>query len=112
MPQILLKLMDLCQDEDAGMAEIAKLVANDAGMASRMMNIANSAAYQRGVRKVALVQALSTLGLDLIKTMVICESVFQTFNGFPHTSSTDLRGFWKHSLSTAVLARDIAKAMK
>lgn len=112
MPQILLKLMDLCQDEDAGMAEIAKLVANDAGMASRMMNIANSAAYQRGVRKVGLMQALSTLGLDLIKTMVICESVFQTFNGFPHTSSTDLRGFWKHSLSTAVLARDIAKAMK
>lgn len=112
MPQILLKLMDLCQDEDAGMAEIAKLVSNDAGMASRMMNIANSAAYQRGVRKVDLLQALSTLGLDLIKTMVICESVFQTFNGFPHTSSTDLRGFWKHSLSTAVLARDIAKAMK
>jgi len=26
MPQILLKLMELCQDEDAGMAEIAKLV--------------------------------------------------------------------------------------
>jgi len=112
MPQILLKLMELCQDEDAGMAEIAKLVANDAGMASRMMKIANSAAYQRGVRKVGLVQALSTLGLDLIKTMVICESVFQTFNGFPHTSSTDLRGFWKHSLTTAVLARDIAKSMK
>lgn len=112
MPQILLKLMELCQDEDAGMAEIAKLVANDAGMASRMMKIANSAAYQRGVRKVGLVQALSTLGLDLIKTMVICESVFQTFNGFPHTNSTDLRGFWKHSLTTAVLARDIAKSMK
>jgi len=112
MPQILLKLMDLCQDDDAGMAEIAKLVANDAGMASRIMNIANSAAYQRGVRKVGLVQALSTLGLDLIKTLVICESVFQTFNGFPHTSSTDLRGFWKHSLNTAVLARDIAKSMK
>lgn len=112
MPQILLKLMDLCQDEDTGMAEIAKLVANDAGMASRMMSIANSAAYQRGVRKVELLQALNTLGLDLIKTMVICESVFQTFNGFPHTSSTDMRGFWKHSLTTAVLARDIAKSMK
>jgi len=112
MPQILLKLMELCQDDDAGMAEIARLVANDAGMASRMMNIANSAAYQRGVRKVGLVQALSTLGLDLIKTLVICESVFHTFNGFPHTSSTDLRAFWKHSLTNAVLARDIAKSMK
>lgn len=112
MPQILLKLMELCQDEEAGMAEIAKLVANDAGMASRMMHIANSAAYQCGVRRVGLVPALSTLGLDLIKTVVICESVFQTFNGFAHTNSTDLRAFWKHSLTTAVIARDLAKSMQ
>lgn len=111
MPQILLKLLELCQDDDAGMAEIAKLVANDAGMASRLLKISNSAAYQRDTSKVSLIQALSTLGLDLIKTLVICESVFQTFNGFPHTGSTDLRGFWKHSLTTAVLARDIARSM-
>jgi len=112
MPQILLKLMELCQDEDAGMAEIAELVANDAGITSRLMKIANSAAYQRATHTVNLLQALSSVGLDLIKTVVICESVFQTFNEFAHTGSTDLRGFWKHSLSTAVLARDVAKSMK
>jgi len=111
MPQTLLKLMELCQDEDAGMAEIARLVANDAGISGRLMKIANSAAYQRDTRKVDLLQTLNTLGLDLIKTVVICESVFQTFSAFPHTQSTDLRGFWKHSLTAAVIARDIAKAM-
>ena len=111
MPQILLKLIELCQSEDTGMAELAKLIANDAGMTTKVLNVANSAAYYRGGRKVGLVQALSTLGADMIKTLVISESVFQTFSGFPHAGSTDLRAFWKHSLTTAVLAREIAKKM-
>ncbi len=94
------------------MDELAKLIANDAGMTNRVLRIANSAAYQRGGRKVGLVQALTTLGSDMIKTIVISESVFQTFNGFSHAGSIDLRHFWKHSLTAAVLARDIAKGMK
>ena len=109
MPQILLKLIELCQADETGMADLAKLIANDAGMTAKVLSVANSAAYHRGSRKVSLVQALSVLGADMIKTLVISESVFQTFNGFPHSGSTDLRSFWKHSLTTAVMAREIAK---
>lgn len=111
MPQILLKLIELCQADEAGMAELAKLIANDAGMTTKVLSVANSAAYHRGGRKVGLVQALGVLGADMIKTLVISESVFQTFSGFPHSGSTDLRRFWKHSLTTAVMAREIAKKM-
>ncbi len=111
MPQILLKLIELCQADDAGMAELAKLIGNDAAMASKVLSVANSAAYHRGGPKVVLLQALNVLGADMIKTLVISESVFQTFNGFPHAGSTDLRRFWKHSLTAAVMAREIAQKM-
>lgn len=111
MPQILLKLIELCEADEAGMTELAKLIANDAGMTAKVLGVANSAAYHRGGNKVGLLQALNVLGSELIKTLVISESVFQTFNGFPHSSGLDLRGFWKHSLTVAVLAREIAKTM-
>jgi putative nucleotidyltransferase with HDIG domain len=111
MPQILLKLLGLCQADGAGMAEMAKLVANDPGMTVKVLNVANSAAYNRGGQKVALMQALSTLGADMIKTLVISESVLQTFNSFPYSANTDLRTFWKHALTTAVIARELAKAI-
>lgn len=111
MPQILLKLLGLCQSDGAGMAEMAKLLANDAGMTAKVMQVANSAAYHRGDQRVSLVQALGTLGSDMIKTLVISESVFQTFNNFPSTDASDLRRFWKHALTTAVISREIAKAM-
>jgi len=111
MPQILVKLMALFQADEAGMVELAKLIANDAGMTNKVLNAVNNAAYYRNGKKASLVQALSVLGASLVKTLVLSESVFQTFNGFAHAASMDLRGFWKHSLTVAVIAREIAKKM-
>lgn len=111
MPQILLKLIVQCQTEEVGMSALAELVSKDPGMAGKILSVANSSAYHRSGRKVGLEQSLMSLGVDMIKTLVISESVFQVFNGFSHSSSTDLHGFWKHSLSAAVMAREIAEKM-
>jgi len=112
MPQILIKLIEHLQADDAGMPELAALIAKDAAMTSKILTVANSSAYHRNQRTVGLEQSLVSLGTDMIKTLVISESVFQTFNSFPHSGSTDLRGFWKGSLSAAVIARDIARQME
>ncbi len=112
MPQILIKLIEHLQADDAGMPELAALIAKDAAMTSKILTVANSSAYHRNQRTVGLEQSLVSLGTDMIKTLVISESVFQTFNSFPHSGSTDLRGFWKGSLTTAVIARDIARQME
>jgi HD-like signal output (HDOD) protein/signal transduction histidine kinase len=112
MPQILIKLIEHLQADDAGMPELAALIAKDAAMTSKILSVANSSAYHRNARTVGLEQSLVSLGTDMIKTLVISESVFQTFNSFPHSGSTDLRGFWKGSLTTAVIARDIARKME
>ena len=109
MPQILVKLIEHLQADDLGMPELAALIANDAGMTGKLLAVASSSAYHRGSRAVNLEQALVALGTDMIKTLVISDSVFQTFNSFPHSGSTDLRAFWKRSLAAAVLARDIAR---
>ena len=112
MPQILIKLIEHLQADDLGMRELASLVATDAGMTTKILAVANSSAYHRSARSVGLEQSLMALGTDMIKMLVISESVFQTFNNFPHSGSTDLRSFWKQSLTAAVIARDLAKRMQ
>jgi len=109
MPQILIKLLAHLQADDLGMPELAALVAKDAGMTGKVLTVANSSAYHRGGRQPNLEQAMVSLGTDMIKTLVISDSVFQTFNSFPNSSATDLRAFWKNSLTAAVLARDLAR---
>ena len=109
MPQILVKLLGHLQADDLGMEELAELIAKDAGMTGKLLAVANSSAYHRGSRTANLEQSLVSLGTDMIKTLVISDSVFQTFNNFPHSGSTDLRAFWKNSLAAAVIARDVAR---
>jgi signal transduction histidine kinase/HD-like signal output (HDOD) protein len=112
MPQILIKLIEHLQADDLGMPELAALISNDAGMTSKILAVANSSAYHRASRAIGLEHSLAALGTDMIKTLVISESVFQTFNNFPHSGSTDLRAFWKSSLTAAVVARELAKRME
>lgn len=64
MPQILLKLIEKCQADDAGMNVLADLVNKDPGMTAKVLGIANSSAYHRAGRPVGLEQALATLGTD------------------------------------------------
>lgn len=111
MSQILLKLMEMCQSEDAGISELARLVAQDPAIAAKMMAVANSSAYHRGDASHSLEQALSTLGTDMIKMIVINESVFQVFDKFSRSNGIDLNGFWLHSLFAAVKARILAIRM-
>ena len=111
MPQILVKLLDLCQRDDAGMNQLASLVLHDAGMTARILSVANSSAYRRSSLTLDLAQSLNTLGTDMIKTLVINVSVLQTFDHLSRTSGIDFRGFWVHSLKAAVIARELAKKM-
>ncbi len=111
MPQILSKLIALCQSDEAGIGELEKVIAYDAVMSAKVLSVANSSAYNTGNRKVSLMQAINTLGTEVLVTLVISESVYQTFNSFSRIPGIDFRGFWVHSLKSAVLARELAKKM-
>jgi len=112
-PQTLLKLLTLCQSEDTGMNELSALVSNDPAMAAKVLSVAHSAAFHRAdAQALTLFQACSRLGTALIKVLVISESVLQTFNAFRQAISADLGPFWKHSLSVAVIARELAKRLE
>ena len=112
MPQILVKLLAHLQADDLGMAELASLVSQDAGMSGKILAVAYSSAFHRAGRQANLEQSMVSLGTDMIKTLVISDSVFQTFNSFPNSGATDLRAFWKNSLTAAVLARELARRIE
>ncbi len=111
-PQTLLKLLTLCQSDDTGMAELSTLVGADPAMTTKVLSVAHSAAFHRSdAQTLTLLQACSRLGTALIKVLVISESVLQTFNAFRQAISADLGPFWKHSLTVAVIARELAKRL-
>lgn len=108
LPQVLVQLVSHCESEDAGIGSLAELLSRDAALAAKVLRIASSPAYRRGPVPANLEQALATIGIDMVRTMLLTESVYQTFNGFAITRGLDLRPFWAHSIATAISARAIA----
>ena len=47
-PQVLLRLLQMVDDDGATMAELARLVEQDAGLCTRVLTAANSPAIRRG----------------------------------------------------------------
>lgn len=111
MPQTLMRLIQHCQSTETGVAELGALIAQDAAMTAKVMRAATSSAYRRTMPVETLLQALMTLGVDMVKTLVISESVFELFDEISTSTNTSLDVFWRHSLSSAVLARLIAARM-
>jgi putative nucleotidyltransferase with HDIG domain len=108
IPQVLLQLIAHCESEDAGMAALAEILANDAALSARVLRVATSSAYHCGAHPANLERALTTIGVDMVRTLLITESVYQTFNETAPASSFELQAFWKHAIATAITARFVA----
>ncbi|MFC7517330.1 HDOD domain-containing protein [Herbaspirillum sp. GCM10030257] len=108
LPQVLVQLVSHCESEEGGMATLAELLSKDAALATKVLRVAASPVYRRGPMPANLEQALTAIGIDMVRTLLITESVYQTFNGFTATRGVDLRPFWAHAIATAISARAIA----
>jgi len=111
MPQVLVRLLDLCHRDDVDFNDIANVIRRDAGMSAKVISVASSASQYGRSRPASLNQCLTILGMSTIKTIVINESVLQVFRRFTMDRDFDLRRFWGHSLRCALIARDLAKAI-
>ncbi|MBS1228615.1 MAG: histidine kinase [Proteobacteria bacterium] len=111
MPQVLVCLLDLYHRDDVSLGEIADVIRRDAGMSAKIMSVATSASLHGRSRPASLDQCLSLLGMSALKKIVINESILQVFRRFTKDREFDLRRFWEHSLRSALIARELAKAM-
>jgi putative nucleotidyltransferase with HDIG domain len=108
---VLLQLIARCESEDAGMAALAEILANDAALSFRVPRVAASPAYHCGAHPASLERALTTIGVDMVRTLLITESVYQTFSNTAAVSGIDLQAFWKHAIATAITARFVARSI-
>ncbi len=109
LPQVLLQVMQQCEAEDSGLAEIAEVVRRDAAIAARILSIARSPYYNRGRSVEALSQCLAVLGTRTVRRIALNQAVLDLFGRFQGAGRSDLAAFWCHALLTALLARQLAE---
>lgn len=108
-PEVLLRLMRTVDDEQATVSDLAGIVGQDPGLASRILSVANSPALRRGKELKTLDGCLLALGTRLVRSLATCLSIQRLFDKDTQLSSAEVADFWSHSLLVGEIARGVAE---
>jgi len=111
MPHVAAKALDLLNKDDVSVIELSKVFELDMVLTGKLLRIVNSAYYGFAKKISSVRQALTILGIENIKSILISTIAFDIFRK-ERQSSLDSNGLWIHSLATATFAQAIAKEMK
>ena len=110
-PHVFNKLLDVCRDPDSSIAELADIIGSDAALTSKLIMAVNSAAFTSNQPINNLQQAISMVGHDQVKTMVLTSSIQQLFSGLVNSRKKTVCKLWLDSLYCATFAKSIAQAL-
>jgi HD-like signal output (HDOD) protein len=108
IPALYVEIVDKIQDPETGLDEIGEIVAKDMAMTAKILKLVNSAFFGLGRQISSPVDAVSYLGVETIKSLVLSIHAFSQFTAVKlGTFSIDT--LWAHSQLTAGLAKEIAR---
>jgi putative nucleotidyltransferase with HDIG domain len=107
MPAVVVRVLELLRDPDAGMKEVATLLEKDPVLAARALRMASSAAFAGAGKKVTLQEALARLGTKMLKTLLVEASTQKLFVSRNPQINEQLKVLWEHSVAVGLLARDV-----
>jgi HD-like signal output (HDOD) protein len=109
-PKTYASLVQALDVPDISLHEIAAIVERDVGVSAKILQLVNSAFFGL-VREIATVgAAVSYLGLDVLRQLVLSIEVFRTFRPNQHIEGFSLDQLQDHSQLTAALSARLPMA--
>ncbi|MEW6594796.1 MAG: HDOD domain-containing protein [Thermodesulfobacteriota bacterium] len=107
-PTIVIEINKELRDEHPNFGRIGNLVAQDASMSAKVINVINSPFFGLARKCESIVKALSLMGLENFKKVVLTACLQDAMGGGSEADKV----FWDHSLHTAVAAEALAKSVR
>ena len=96
MPNVVIKALDIVKDPNSSMSDLGNIVAYDQSLSIKVLNIVNSAYYGFAQQITSISRALTLLGMNKTKNLIITVAMKPMF------SSEKNKKLWEHSIKTAV----------
>ncbi|MBL8763399.1 MAG: GGDEF domain-containing protein [Phycisphaerae bacterium] len=107
LPAVAVKVIELTQDRNSSIKELAATIRNDQGLSAKILKTVNSSFYALRKPCSTIDQAIVMLGLSAVKTLALGFSLVSTIAG-EKEGNFDYDGYWRRSLFTGVAAKCIA----
>lgn len=108
LPQVHQSLLAELEDNRSANSSIARLVAEDAGLSIKVLQLANSPLFGQGYLITNPADAVMCLGTEMIAAIVLSQSLFRHYESLSH-DDLDLPRVWNHCWETAALAQHICR---
>jgi HD-like signal output (HDOD) protein len=108
LPEVALRVRDAVESESTNAAEVAAMVGNDAALSARLLQVANSPLYRGRVEIDSIQQAVTRLGLRMVRSLVVSLAMKQIFQATSDALDREFRAVWDDSLQVAAISRVLA----
>jgi len=111
LPTVATQLIKLTAREDTTLNDIANLISQDISLSTKILKVSNSAFYNFPQQISSISQAVSLLGTNAVRSLVLSFS-FLSIKGGKKETKFDFKKFWQESLSSAVAAKLILEQVE
>jgi len=109
LPQALLEVLQLIDGEDASSRKLADAIMRDPSLTAKILKMANSSYYKRGMDVSTVNQAVMMLGWSMVKCLALSVSIFKPDEALSEREDFDIRELYTHFIGVAIAARSIAE---
>jgi HD-like signal output (HDOD) protein/ActR/RegA family two-component response regulator len=110
LPETYWQLTRMAEDPDAGINDMARVVETDPGMSVKVLQLVNSSYFGLAQRTESIVKAVSYLGIENLKGLLVAAHVFGA--DAPAVAGLSLTQMRDEAVLAANLARQIVKSPK
>jgi putative nucleotidyltransferase with HDIG domain len=111
LPLLHSRLDEIINHPRSSIADIAKVLSEDQGLAARILKLANSPLFGYFSKIDTITQAVTIIGIQQVRDLALAISVMGLFKGLPEDLITMDR-FWRHSIGAALAARALAASQR
>jgi len=108
LPDIYLQISEMISDPRYTAADMGAVISKDPGLSLRLLKIVNSSFYGFQAKVDTISRAITIVGVEDLKNLVLATSVVDKFNEIP-SELVDMTDFWMRSVNCGVIAKLLAK---
>ncbi len=112
VPQVVNKVMAIDQDPDSSMSDLSKVIVYDTAVTANLLKVANSAYFGMSGKIDSVHQAIVYMGMSQVIDLVMLAAVSEDLKRAQEGYDLDEDELWKNSVSSALIARELAEKKK
>lgn len=108
MPEIYFDIVNELQSSEVSSSKVGQIVAQDPGLTSKILQVANSAFFGSASHISNAVEAVQFLGVGVIASLALTHQVFSSLDPQKYREF-QVEKLWRHSFRTGLIARAITR---